>query len=242
MESRKPRIGVFGWGIVAPHSPNVDAFEKNLSQAGNWLTPFRGFGPSNFLVGKPEFDFADYKPWIDARHEPRKFAQLDEKMGPNCKFAIGAFIQSLQQNPGIEEVLRDLGNQAHVYVTTGLGDLSVIYELSVHYHHAQRHWDRFWCREEHNPTLAAYRALGNERAQRREELGAPPDPADFAPEDPELDDALDAWFHFWIDHSSGLRDYLAAARQIEAEGVGADVEHSKGNVIRRKVAARRKLN
>jgi 3-oxoacyl-[acyl-carrier-protein] synthase II len=243
METSRPRIGVFGWGIVAPRSPNVEAFERNLSSSGNWLSPFRGFGPSNFLVGMPEFDFADYKPWIDARFEPRKFAQLDEKMGPNAKFAIGAFIQSLQHNPGMEELLRDLGTQAHVYVTTGLGDLSVIYDQSVHYHHAQRHWDRFWCREEHNPELAAYRALAaDERTRRREELGAPTDPADLVPEDPELDDVLDVWFHFWIDHSAGLRDYLAAARQIEAEGVGIDVEGSKGNVIRRKAAARRKLN
>ena len=101
MEIRRPRIGVFGWGIVAPRSPNVEAFERNLSQSENWLSPFRGFGPSNFLVGTPEFDFADYKPWIDARFEPRKFAQLDDKMGPNAKFAIGAFIQSLQHNPGM---------------------------------------------------------------------------------------------------------------------------------------------
>ncbi len=243
MDHPRKRIGVFGWGIVAPRSPDIGAFERNLSQSESWLAPFRGFGPSNFLVGAPEFDFSTYKPWIDARFEPRKFAQLDEKMGPNAKFAIGAFIQSLAQNPGMEELLRDLGTEAHVYVATGLGDLSVIYDLSVHYHHAQRHWDRYWCREEHNPELAAYRALTVEaRAERRQELGAPADPADLSPEDPELDDALDAWFRFWIDRSQGLREYLAAARQIEAEGVGVDIETSKGNVIRRKAAARKKLN
>ncbi|HEV8631817.1 MAG TPA: beta-ketoacyl synthase N-terminal-like domain-containing protein [Thermoanaerobaculia bacterium] len=243
MAKPSPRIGIFGWGIVAPRSPDVAAFERNLSQSESWLSPFRGFGPSNFLVGVPEFDFAAYKPWIDARFEPRKFAQLDEKMGPNAKYAIGAFIQALAQNPGLEEALRDLGGQAHVYVATGLGDLSVTYDLSVHYHHAQRHWDRFWCGEKHHPELAAYRRLdGAARAQRRAELGAPTDPADLLPEDPTLDDALDAWFHFWIERSSGLRQYLAEARVIEAEGVGVDVEHTKGNVIRRKAAARKKLN
>ena len=50
MQERK-RIGVFGWGIVAPKSPNIEAFERNLEEAGTWLEPFRGFGPSNFLVG-----------------------------------------------------------------------------------------------------------------------------------------------------------------------------------------------
>jgi 3-oxoacyl-(acyl-carrier-protein) synthase len=241
MESK--RIGIFGWGVVAPRSPDIASFERNLSRSESWLSPFLGFGPSNFLVGTPEFDFAAYKPWIDARFEPRKFAQLDEKMGPNAKFAIGAFIQSLGQNPGLEEALRDLGEQAHVYIASGLGDLSTIYQLSVHYHHAQRHWDRFWCREEHHPELAAYRQLpADQRAGRRAELGAPGDPAELPPENPALDEALDAWFHFWIHRSQGLRAYLAAAREIEAEGVGVDVEASKGNVIRRKMAARKKLN
>jgi hypothetical protein len=31
--SQRARIGVFGWGLVAPKSPNVDAFERNLEHA-----------------------------------------------------------------------------------------------------------------------------------------------------------------------------------------------------------------
>ena len=46
------RIGVFGWGIVAPKSPTIDAFRDNLASAETWLTPFNGFGPDNFLVGQ----------------------------------------------------------------------------------------------------------------------------------------------------------------------------------------------
>lgn len=65
-----PRIGVFGWGIVAPESPNIDAFARNLEKSESWLTPFEGFGPSNFLVGQPDFRFEDYKPWIDERFAP----------------------------------------------------------------------------------------------------------------------------------------------------------------------------
>ena len=57
----KKRIGIYGWGIVAPKSPTVDVFEKNLEKPDSWLEPFHGFGPSNFLVGRPEFDFEDYK-------------------------------------------------------------------------------------------------------------------------------------------------------------------------------------
>ena len=61
------RIGIFGWGVVAPKSPDVGAFERNLGRATSWLEPFEGFGPNNFLVGNPVFDFAAYKPWIDER-------------------------------------------------------------------------------------------------------------------------------------------------------------------------------
>ena len=81
MTGRGKRIGIFGWGIVAPKSPDVASFEKNLKSAETWLEPFNGFGPDNFLVGNPEFDFGAYKEWIDQRFEPRKYAQLDAKMG-----------------------------------------------------------------------------------------------------------------------------------------------------------------
>src|SRR5262249_28007611 len=117
------RIGVFGWGIVAPKSPDVEAFERNLAQGGSWLEPFNGFGPDNFLVGRPEFDFHVYKEWTDTRFPPGRYPQLVEKMDKPTQYAIGAFIQALGQNPGIEQTLRDLGLQAHIYVGTGLGAL-----------------------------------------------------------------------------------------------------------------------
>ena len=52
------RIGIFGWGTVAPKSPDIRTFEKNLQKATNWLKPFSGFGPCHFLVGAPEFEFS----------------------------------------------------------------------------------------------------------------------------------------------------------------------------------------
>ena len=55
------RVGIFGWGIVAPKSPNIEAFTRNLEKGDSWLTPFDGFGPSTFLVGEPQFDFDDYR-------------------------------------------------------------------------------------------------------------------------------------------------------------------------------------
>ena len=114
----RKRIGVFGWGVVAPKSPNVDVFERNLEDSGSWLTPFREYGPSNFLVGYPEFDFETYHDWFDERFPPAKFAQLDDKMGPMVKYAIGAFIQSLGQNPGIEQYLQSLGTRCRSLPST----------------------------------------------------------------------------------------------------------------------------
>ena len=122
------RVGVFGWGIVAPKSPNISTFARNLSSSGTWLCPFNGFGPDNFLVGYPEFCFEDYQEWIDSRFAPRHFRNLKEKMDLPSLYAIGAFIQSLEQNPGIEDVLKELGSQAHVYVGTGLGSLDTIHD------------------------------------------------------------------------------------------------------------------
>ena len=140
MGERK-RIGVFGWGIVAPKSPDIETFTRNLESADTWLEPFRGYGPSNFLVGYPEFDFETYRPWLDQRFSSSKASQLKEKMGPLVQYALGAFIQSLSQNPGIETFLQSLGIKAHIYVGTGLGEVTIQHEQSVGYERALRRWN-----------------------------------------------------------------------------------------------------
>ena len=45
------RIGVYGWGIVAPKSPNIEAFADNLASSASWLDacgvcwgPYQTFG------------------------------------------------------------------------------------------------------------------------------------------------------------------------------------------------------
>ena len=137
----RKRIGVFGWGVVAPKSPNINVFERNLEDSDSWLTPFKEYGPSNFLVGYPEFDFETYHPWFDERFPPAKFAQLKDKMGPMVQFAIGAFVQSLGQNPGIEQYLQSLGMQCHVYIGTGIGDITVTQEQTHVYERTLRRWN-----------------------------------------------------------------------------------------------------
>ena len=239
----KKRVGVFGWGVVAPKSPDIKTFESNLSKATSWLEPFDGFGPSNFLVGRPEFDFAAYRSWIDERFEPRRFSQLQSKMGNTVKFAIGAFIQALGQNPGLEPLLSDLGRQTHIYVGTGLGDFPLHHELALRYHRAQRRWNRFWCQDEHHNELREYRLAGDDRKEQlREQLGAPQDPAGVDPWSESYDEIGERWDAFWIARSDGLRRYLERHSEIESEGITGDIENGKKHLIRRKVTTRRKLN
>jgi len=237
------RIGVFGWGVVAPKSPDIASFERNLSSAKSWLEPFDGFGPSNFLVGKPEFDFEACRAWIDERFEPRRFSQLKAKMGNTVKYAIGAFIQALGQNPGLEPLLKDLGSQAHIYVGTALGDFPLHFEHAIRYHRAQRRWNRFWCQDEHHSELRDYRLADNEEKLRiRERSGAPLDPSGVDPWSDDYDEISEGWETFWVARSNGLRGYLEKQIEIEGEGITGDIENGKKNLIRRKVTTRRKLN
>jgi 3-oxoacyl-[acyl-carrier-protein] synthase II len=218
------RIGVFGWGIVAPKSPNVAAFRKNLEGAESWLTPFEGFGPNNFLVGQPDFDFNDYRGWIDTHFAPRHFQNLKEKMDTPSLYAIGAFIQALEQNPGIGPLLHDLGGQAHVYIGTGLGAIDTSYKSSIALYEAQNRWNAFWAMPEHNSALAAYLKTGQSDTE------IPPEPAS-APA-AEQEEARAAWNAFWMAVSPELETYLEEDAAIDSLTVEGNVESGKLNVLR----------
>jgi 3-oxoacyl-(acyl-carrier-protein) synthase len=234
MADRK-RIGVFGWGVVAPKSPDVNTFARNLETAGTWLTPFEGFGPSNFLVGCPEFDFEAYHGWFDERFPPAKFAQLNDKMGPMVKYAIGAFIQSLGQNPGIEQYLQSLGTKCHIYVGTGLGELTVTAAEAVNYDRAQNRWNEFWAKPERCAALRAHMD-GNADA------GAPRDPSQLAIGSEEWIEAKHEWERYWAAKSDALRDYLAQAAAIHGEPVPPSSGSAKLSSIRQKLNRIRALN
>jgi 3-oxoacyl-[acyl-carrier-protein] synthase II len=227
------RVGIFGWGVVAPRSKDIETFERNLASSESWLSAFNGFGPDNFLVGMPDFQFADYKPWIDQRFPASRFAQLEKKMGKPTQFALGAFIQSLGQNPGLEQELRALGIQAHVYVGTGLGDLPTIYDISLEHYRAQRRWNRFWAEPSRNAALRKW-------VETREALpGLPPEPSTVAEADRDV--AEEAWWQFWVFQSQELREYLSELREIEGMGVEGDVESAKLAVIKEKRTRTAKL-
>ena len=224
------RVGIFGWGVVAPRSPDIDRFASNLEGAESWLTPFTGFGPSTFLVGDPEFDFEVYKPWVDARFRPNRYPQLSEKMDPSTLYAIGSFIQALDQNPGLEEELRRLGTAAHVYYGTGLGSLSTIFDVGLTLHRAQRGWDRFWADPERNTALAEH--LGMSAEERAAVPGVPPEPETVP--DAERDLAEEAWRSYWAARSDRLAEYLDELRDLEALSVEGDVAAGKMSVLKEK--------
>ncbi len=221
------RIAVFGWGLVAPQAPDIDAFAARLAEASSWLQPFNGFGPDNFMVGIPDFEFGRYQSWIDARFPPNRFKQLRDKMDSTTLYAIGAFIQALGQNPGIEEELTALGSQAHIYLSTALGAIPTIHNTSIAYHRAQRRWNRFWSSPERNVALAEVLA-GD--APTPDGLIDPVNVVD--PDDREL--AEDAWFAYWMERSDALQEYLAELREIESVRVEGEVESAKLHVIREK--------
>jgi 3-oxoacyl-[acyl-carrier-protein] synthase II len=225
-QGMRKRVGVFGWGIVAPKSPNVAAFRKNLAASESWLTPFEGFGPSNFLVGQPDFDFNDYRSWIDTQFAPRHFQNLKEKMDTPSLYAIGAFIQALEQNPGIDTVLSELKGQAHVYIGTGLGAIDSAYKSGIALYEAQKRWDAFWALPEHNSALAAYLKGG----QGDGEIPINPELSPVS----EQDQARVIWNAFWTARSPELEAYLKEAAEIDSLTFEGNVESGKLNVLREK--------
>jgi 3-oxoacyl-(acyl-carrier-protein) synthase len=219
------RAAIFGWGLVAPKSATIDEFERNLDSAESWLSPFNGFGPDNFLVGTPKFDFAAYQPWIEERFPPSRFRQLTDKMDPTSLYAVGAFIQALGQNPGIEAALSELGPLAHVYVGNALGAYPTVTRTAVEYYRAQRRWNRFWSAPERNAALRRYLSEGGDLPV--------VDPAGITDPD-EREQAEDAWFAYWCERSDQLALYLAELREIEGQRVEGEVESGKLKVIRDK--------
>ncbi len=230
------RVGVFGWGVVAPKSPNIDVFAQNLERAEEtWLSPFKGYGQSNFLVGYPEFDFDAYRPWFDQRFAPAKFAQLREKMGPMVQYAIGAFIQALGQNDGIEQHLQALGTRAHVYVGTGLGEITVTQQQAIAYDRALRRWNEFWAKPERCTPLQRHRD-GEADAE------APRDPSELELGTEAWVEAKHDWETYWAAKSDALADYLAQAREIHSEPVPPSSGSAKLSSIRQKLNGVRALN
>ncbi len=221
------RIAVFGWGVIAPGAATIDEFERVLASGASQLSPFGGYGPDTFLVGRPSFDFARYEPWLAERFPPGRARQLTDKMDPTTLYAVGAFIQALGQNAPVERLLGEAGGEAHVYVGNALGALPTIHDSSLDLYRAQRRWNRFWSDPIRNPAHAEY-------------LAAPSKPAlpvvDPSTEsDPDAREALeDGWFAYWAERSAPLSDYLGEFARIESQAIEGDVESGKMKLMRDK--------
>jgi 3-oxoacyl-(acyl-carrier-protein) synthase len=194
-------------------------------------------GHGLFAVGDPDFAFDDYKPWIRAREGEARCAQLEAKMGDNALFAIGAAIQALESNPGLEAACRRTDDATHVYVGSGVGDLPESYRAHEAFTRAVRRWNAFWARPERCAALRRHRE-GSETAD-----GARPpcDPGALPVDSEERADALERWNAFWADRSEALAEFERLYREIEATPVGDDVDTGPLHAIRHRQKAHRRL-
>lgn len=219
------RAAIFGWGLVAPGAATIDEFAQVLASGSPLLEPFHGFGKDSFLVGRPRFDFSVYEPWVAERFPSSRSKQLAEKMDLTTLYAIGAFIQALGQNQGLEQQLRDLKTQAHVYIGNALGAHPTTFRTSVELYRAQRRWNRFWCHPERNQALAEYEQHGGD---------VPVTPPQTLSDPDERELAEDAWFSYWAERSTQLQEYLRELTEIESPGIEGDVDAGKMKLMRDK--------
>jgi 3-oxoacyl-(acyl-carrier-protein) synthase len=149
---------------------------------------------------------------------------------------MGAFIQSLGQNRGIEQFLQSLNTKCHVYVGTGLGEMTVQHEQSLVYERSQRRWNEFWASPERCAALRSWQQGA------RNEAGVPADPATLRVGTEEWIEAKHAWEGYWASRSDALLEYLAEARQIHSEPVPPSSGSAKLTSIRQKLNRIRALN
>jgi 3-oxoacyl-[acyl-carrier-protein] synthase II len=237
------RVGVYGWGVVAPGASNVAALEALLRTGRTALkvgaSPGRGdFGSDLFASGDPEFSLAEYDPWIAARHGDAYVARMRTKMGENVQFAVGATIQAINCNPRLEALVREADDACHVFIGSGVSDLPESYRAGASFSRAARVWGHFWAQP---ARCAARRRFEQERTV---PAGEPPpmDPATLPVDSEERLDALTAWDAYWAGHSEDLRAFLksfAAIEHLDAD----DEDHEKAhiNAIRKRVRAHRAL-
>jgi 3-oxoacyl-[acyl-carrier-protein] synthase II len=238
------RIGVYGWGVVAPGARNVAALEALLESGRSSLKTGGSeahagvFASGLFATGDPDFHLEDYEAWIAARHGDAYLARMRTKMGENVQFAVGATIQALECDERLEGFVRELDEACHVYIGAGVGDLPESYRANASLVRAERIWNHFWAQPAHN---AARRRFESERAVPAGD-GPPADPAGMPVDSEERHDALRAWDAYWAARSDDLRAFLDRFAAIEAmDADDEDAEKAHLNAIRKRVKAHRAL-
>jgi 3-oxoacyl-[acyl-carrier-protein] synthase II len=240
-EPAKPRrIGIYGWGVVAPGARDVEALDALLRGGRSALgsSDRAELGSGLFAIGDPPFSLSDYDGWISARHGDAYLARMRTKMGENVQFAVGATVQALQCDPRLEPLIRELDDGCQVFIGSGVSDLPESYLAAASLERATRVWNQFWAQPAH---CAARRRFEAEHAAPPGE--APPlDPATLPVDSEERLDARRAWETYWAARSDELRAFLvrfAAIERLDAD----DEDHEKAhiNAIRKRVRAHRQL-
>ena len=256
------RIGVYGWGVVAPGARDVRAFEALLQRGGSALVPSRApdLGQGLFPVGDPEFSFDDYAGWITERRGEAYLTRMRSKMGDNVQFAVAATIQALGSNERLEALLHEVDEGCGVFIGSGVGDLLESYRAAASLEHATRAWNRFWAQPAHcsarrdfedgaSAASAAARskpAEGHSGAEAAHEAGPvappPPDPTTLPIDSDARFEALAAWDSYWASRSEELRDFLKRFASIERMNAD-DEDHEKAHLgaIRKRMRAHRAL-
>jgi 3-oxoacyl-[acyl-carrier-protein] synthase II len=234
------RIGVYGWGVVAPGARDVGALEALLRTGRTALVPSGRpeLGDTLFATGEPEFSLSDYESWIAARHGDAYLPRMRSKMGENVQFAVGATIQALRCDARLEPMLRELDEECQVFIGSGVSDLPESYRAGASLERAARSWNHFWAQ----PARCASRRRF-EREQTLPAGGVPPaDPASLPVDSEERLDALGVWDEYWAIRSDELRVFLeqfAAIEHMDADD--EDQEHAHLSAIRKRVRAHRAL-
>lgn len=234
------RIGIYGWGVVAPGAKDIAALEALLRSGRSAVVPTKrpGLDQGLFAAGDPDFSFDAYVPWLAERHGEAYVARLRQKMGDNVQFAVGATIQALRTQPGLEAVVREADEACHVYIGSGVGDLSESYRASHTLQRATRVWNHHWAQPAHNAALRRFQTEGATPG------GEPPpvDPSTLAVDTEERHDALAKWDAYWSARSDELASFLtrfAAIEKLDADD--EDQEKAHLAAIRKRTRAHRAL-
>jgi 3-oxoacyl-[acyl-carrier-protein] synthase II len=237
------RVGVYGWGVVAPGARDVAALEALLASGRTALsvaasTSRQDLGGGLFASGDPEFSITDYEAWIAARHGDAYVARMRSKMGENVLFAVGATIQALTADPRLEALVREADGACQVFIGSGVSDLPESYRAAASLDRATREWNHFWAQPARS---AARRRFEQEKAL---PPGPPPpvDPATLPIDSEARRDALGVWDAYWASLSADLRAFLQRFSEIERLDAD-DEDHEKAhlNAIRKRVRAHRAL-
>lgn len=243
------RIGVYGWGVVAPGARDVRAFEALLQRGGSALVPSRApdLGQGLFPVGDPDFSFDEYASWIIERRGEAYLTRMRSKMGDNVQFAVAATIQALGCHERLEALLHEVDEGCGVFIGSGVGDLLESYRAASSLEHATRTWNRFWAQPAHCTARRNFETEGFSGAEAGNDAGpvvapTPPDPASLPVDSDARFQALAAWESYWAGRSEELRAFLKRFASIERMNADdEDQEKAHLGAIRKRMRAHRAL-